>query len=197
MGFLTNNFSCHDDYRYDVYHYDDKMSELQLLCSAQLASAPLDVLPAEDGAEFITLAEQSLVFWRLNFDLNDPSAPSLQFQQSQRPAWLSTSHHFTCACFVPAHNPTGQALLPTPNRVLVGTSKGVVLVYDFDENILLQEIAVVGDVAQSPLRMLGCPSWPMVVAGLDTGLRKLRINQATGRCETVVATVEEVMDDRT
>ena len=133
--------------------------------------------------------------WRLNN--NQPaeedggsSQNALQFQQAQKPAWLSSSHYLTCACFVSnvlkSASPSGN----NNNRVLVGTNRGFVLVYDFDENVLLSEISA--DPEQKSISMLSCAvshgvsSYPMVIMGVDTAMKKVTLNETQQRAEPPV-----------
>lgn len=118
----------------DILQAADGTQVLSLAASstAELSVAPTAVLAAEHG-EFVTVSPQRLCFWRVSppedvFE-NFENCSSLQFQQAEHPAWLSPTHYFTCACFVPSppdttvggrHMSTSMVGCAGTSRLLVG-----------------------------------------------------------------------------
>ncbi|CAD7955262.1 unnamed protein product [Amoebophrya sp. A25] len=137
------------------------LQSLEKVTSAVMAAVPTHVIVAP-LAEFVTLSSQALVFWRLSPE------NLLQFQQSHRPAWVSQNHYFTSLAFV--------QVKPDVSRVLVGTNRGVLLTYDFEENMPVNEMSLPRD--PLAINAIGASAYPLVLAGVGSTVVKLLVDEA-------------------
>eukprot|EP00392_Amoebophrya_sp_AT5.2_P009899 g9930.t1 len=137
---------------------------LEFVTSALVSSSPTGcaIAPLD---EFITMAPQSLMFWRLC-----PDNAVLQFQQAHKPAWItSPGHTFSALSFA--------YVKPELSRVLVGTSRGVLLTYDFEENLPINEMPLPQGNAGA-INFIDAPAYPLVLCGVGATVGKYVVDEA-------------------
>lgn len=64
----------------------------------------------------------------------------------------------------------------------VGTNKSMVLVYDFDENRLINEIALPNNAVEHGISMISAPLYPLILCGVGTVLKKFELREEANRC---------------
>ncbi|CAD7966740.1 unnamed protein product [Amoebophrya sp. A120] len=177
---------------------------LEVICATTLMNETTKILDLQVAPwnEFITLTAYGLTFWRL-----DSVTKSLQFQETNKPDWLvqqqvgslqgknkekdpassktahqekivgnqnnskTTDHVYTCMTFV--------QISQDVSRVLVGTSRGTLLTFDFEENLPINEIkSLPNNYNSDKITNVQAPAYPILLCAIGATICKYVIYEA-------------------